>query len=85
MTIATLGSNTTDEPRTFSGRRSHRVILEIPELPLRRGRYSITLLLLDENGLHVYDRRVVKDTLVVQSPHFTSGLLQIRHRWLDSE
>jgi lipopolysaccharide transport system ATP-binding protein len=85
MTIATLGSNTTDEPCTFSGRRSHRAVLEIPELPLRRGRYSITFLLLDEHGLHVYDRRFVKDALVVQSPHFTSGLLQIRHRWLESE
>jgi lipopolysaccharide transport system ATP-binding protein len=84
VTIASLGSNTTDEPRTFSGRRSHRVVLEIPDLPLRRGRYSITFLLLDERGLHVYDRRFLKDALVVQSPHFTSGLLQIRHRWLES-
>jgi hypothetical protein len=45
----------------------------------------MTFLLLDGNGLHVYDRRFVKDALVVQSPHFTSGLLQIRHRWLENE
>ena len=74
--VASFGSNLPGTP-PFSGRTEHEVVLEIPGLPLVRGTYNLTLLLLDERGLHVYDRRYLRQAIFVESGHFDSGFVHI--------
>ncbi len=82
--IASLSSATSGERRPFTGRRRHHVVLEIPSPPLVKGSYSFTFLLLDERGLHVYDRRYLRHGLIIDSDHFDSGFLFIHHHWIET-
>jgi lipopolysaccharide transport system ATP-binding protein len=82
--LSSLSSASTGERKPFSGRRRHHVVLELPGLPLVKGRYSFTFLLLDERGLHVYDRRFLRHGLTIDSDHFDSGFLYLHHRWIES-
>ena len=79
--IATFATHSTAERTPFSGRLEHRAVLEILELPLLRGSYDLTVMLLDERGLHIYDRRCFRHALSIESGHFDSGLVQIPYRW----
>jgi len=80
--VSSLGSKVPGrEP--FSGRNLYRVVLEIPDLTLVKGRFDLTFLLLDDHGLYVYDRRSVRHGLVVESPHFESGFVRLPHRWIE--
>jgi lipopolysaccharide transport system ATP-binding protein len=78
--VASLGSNLPGVP-PFSGRTRHETILEIPALPLVKGSYNMTFLLLDERGLHVYDRRYLRHAILVESGHFDSGFVHVPYRW----
>ena len=79
--VASLGSQSSGDGETFTGSVRHRVVLEIESLPLLKGSYSMTFLLLDERGLHVYDRRDIRQALLVESEHFESGFVRIPHCW----
>jgi lipopolysaccharide transport system ATP-binding protein len=67
----------------FTGQRSYRVRLEIPELPILKGEFSVYVFLLDEAGLHVFDQRVLVGALHVESPDYRIGLVAVGHRWRD--
>ncbi len=71
-----------DGEPVLSGRRSYTVRLELPELPLARGVFNLSLFLLDETGLHVHDQVVVPRALRVSSEAWTPSLLAIPHRWV---
>lgn len=58
-----------------------RVRLEVPKLPMQKGDYDLYVYLLDEEGLHVYDRRVIPQAFRVDSPDYTIGLLAVEHHW----
>ncbi len=79
--IASLGSHLSGDRHPFSGRSIHHLILEIESLPLLKGSYNLTFLLLDERGLHIYDRRDFREAIVVESQYFDSGFVAIAHRW----
>lgn len=64
-----------------TGRRRYSARLRIPELPLVKGKFAVYIFLLDEQGLHVYDRRLVQPAFQVESPEYAFGLLQTRHDW----
>jgi lipopolysaccharide transport system ATP-binding protein len=84
LVIASLASAMSGDRRPFSGRRRHHVVLEIAGPPLVKGSYSFTFLLLDDRGLHIYDRRSVRHGLIIDSDHFDSGFLYLYHRWIES-
>jgi hypothetical protein len=65
----------------FTGATRHRVRLEIPELPLLSGTFSIQVYLLDEEALHVYDERKLRGSLEVESTSYVVGLIEAEHRW----
>jgi ABC-type polysaccharide/polyol phosphate transport system ATPase subunit len=65
----------------FSGARHYRVRLEVPRLPLAKGEFSIYVFLLDAEGLHVYDRRLLKDAFSAASALYSPGFLDVEHRW----
>ena len=63
------------------GRTSHAVRLRLPCLPLVKGEFTLYVFLLDENGLHVYDRRILPSAFRVKSDRYRFGLVEIEHEW----
>jgi lipopolysaccharide transport system ATP-binding protein len=55
--------------------------LRFPRLPLMSGEYAISVFLLDEHGLHVYDRRVREWPFRVLQQVRSLGLCYLEHRW----
>jgi len=57
------------------------VRLRIPRLPLMSGDYAVTVYLLDEHGLHVYDQREREFKFQVTQHVQALGLCYLDHRW----
>ncbi|MFL6196214.1 MAG: ABC transporter ATP-binding protein [Thermoanaerobaculia bacterium] len=88
-----VGINRADDVEVFSlathldgmapmtGERSYRVRLTIPSLPLLKGEFTVYVFLLDEEGLHIYDQRVIPGAFTVRSPSYVFGLVQVDHAW----
>jgi len=70
-----------DGEPVLSGRRGYTVRLELPELPLARGTFNLSLFLLDETGLHVHDQVVLPRALTIRSEAWTPSLLDLPHGW----
>jgi len=62
-------------------RHSGRVRLRIPDLSLLSGDYAVTVYLLDEHGLHVYDQREREWKFRVAQREQAIGLCYLNHRW----
>jgi len=80
LPVASFATHYSGAP-PLSGRRRHHLRLELPELPLAKGNFSLAVFLLDEQGLHVYDQRLVPEAFAVLSPQFVPGLVEIAHAW----
>ncbi len=77
--VSSLGTlYTGQEPLT--GQASYRVCFDIPHLPYQKGRFHLEVLLLDENGLHVYDRREIRSAFSVVGAHYDPGPFGVGHR-----
>ncbi len=70
-----------DGQAPFSGQSDYRIRLEIPELPLVKGEFTLYLFLLDEVGLHVYDQLVLPTAFTVASDSYRFGWFHVAHRW----
>jgi ABC-type polysaccharide/polyol phosphate transport system ATPase subunit len=66
-------------PRT--GERGYTARLRIPALPLLKGEFKIYVFLLDEEGLHIYDQRILARAFSVRSPSYVFGLVHVDHAW----
>jgi ABC-type polysaccharide/polyol phosphate transport system ATPase subunit len=66
-------------PRT--GRSRYAVRLRIPKLPLVKGEFTVYIFLLDEEGLHIYDQRILRRAFSVVSPSYAFGLIHVDHVW----
>lgn len=75
--LSTLGAGLT----SLSGEASYKVSLRIPELPLTKGAFSLHVFLADEDGLHVYDQRLLDPAFKIGGEHYTPGLIEIEHEW----
>jgi lipopolysaccharide transport system ATP-binding protein len=64
-----------------SGALRHRVVLEVPRLPLVKGDFDVYVHLADENGLHVYDRERLSPGFSVRGEEYSFGLVQVEHAW----
>lgn len=69
----------------FTGHRRHSAILELPELPIVSGEFSVFVFLLDESGLHVHDQKLLDGAFRVESETYEIGLIRVNHRWRDTE
>jgi ABC-type polysaccharide/polyol phosphate transport system ATPase subunit len=88
-----IGVNRIDEVEVFScsthadglpplsGERRYAVRLRLPKLPLIKGEFTVYVFLLDEQGLHVYDQRILRPAFSVESPAYTFGLIRPQHVW----
>ncbi|HEX5759172.1 MAG TPA: ABC transporter ATP-binding protein [Thermoanaerobaculia bacterium] len=63
------------------GARRHSARLRVPRLPIVKGQFTLYIFLLDAEGLHIYDRRVLRAALAVESPSYTLGLVRLEHTW----
>jgi lipopolysaccharide transport system ATP-binding protein len=66
---------------SWFGSTRHTVRLEIPELPLVKGTFKLYVFLLAEDGLHIYDTRIVEDALTVSYDDYPFGIVAIPHYW----
>jgi len=64
-----------------TGERRHAARLSIPSLPLVKGEFTLYIFLLDEEGLHIYDQRVIPAAFDVRSPAYAFGLVRVEHTW----
>jgi hypothetical protein len=60
---------------------SGRVILRFPDIPLLAGEYDVSVHLLDETGLHQYERQVKACSFRVDQPFIAPGLCLLKHEW----
>ncbi len=66
-------------PRSADGRASCR--LELPNVPLLRGTYTISVFLMCERGIHVYDHVEYCASFSVETPTEQLGWVDLPHRW----
>ncbi len=88
-----VGVNRIDEIEVFSfsthgdglpplrGERRYTARLRLPSLPLVKGEFTLYVFLLDEEGLHIYDQRVLRRAFRVQSSVYAFGLFRADHTW----
>jgi energy-coupling factor transporter ATP-binding protein EcfA2 len=88
-----VGVNRIDEVEVFSfstredglpprsGETAYAVRLRLPRLPLVKGDFTVYVFLLDEEGLHIYDQRILRRAFSVASRAYTFGLLRAEHVW----
>jgi ABC-type polysaccharide/polyol phosphate transport system ATPase subunit len=65
----------------WTGSTRHSVRLDIPELPLVKGAFKLYIFLLAEDGLHIYDTRIIEDAFAVSYDEYPFGIFNIRHSW----
>ena len=65
----------------MTGQRSYTARLAIPSLPLVKGEFTLYIFLLDEEGLHIYDQKILERAFAVHSPSYAFGLVRVEHAW----
>ena len=65
----------------WTGSTRHTVRLEIPQLPLVKNSFKLYVFLLAEDGLHIYDTRILEDAFSVEYDDYPFGIVAIPHRW----
>ncbi|HVE66822.1 MAG TPA: ABC transporter ATP-binding protein [Thermoanaerobaculia bacterium] len=69
----------------LTGRRSYRLRLVLPEIPIAQGEFRLYAFLGDETALHLHDLRVLRPGFFVVSPDYAVGLIRPRHFWTVTE
>jgi hypothetical protein len=59
------------------------VRLQIPSLPLVKGRFKLYIFLLAEDGLHIHDTRILEDAFTVAYEDYPFGVVSVDHRWVE--
>ena len=70
-----------DDIGVFTGARRYRASLELPEMPLIKGEYTVYVYLMDEHNLHPFDTRIVQGAFVIDNAAYEIGLIKAEHRW----
>ena len=65
----------------LSGRGEYELVVELRNVPLNRGDYSIIAFVGDENALTVFDRRDISQAFSMSGDRFEVGLISVDHRW----
>ncbi|HLN92544.1 MAG TPA: hypothetical protein VK389_01670, partial [Thermoanaerobaculia bacterium] len=69
----------------LTGRRSYRLRLVFPHLPIASGDFRLYAFLGDETALHLHDARVLRPGFTVVSPDYTVGLVKPQYFWTVTE
>ena len=63
------------------GQNEYELFVQLHNVPLLRGDYSIIAFVGDENAMAVFDRRDVRPAFSMTGNRFEVGLIEINHRW----
>ncbi len=63
------------------GQRRYRAGLEVPRMPLLKGSFTLYVFLMDERGMHIFDRRIVPGAFEVATDGYRLGLVETPHLW----
>ncbi len=66
----------------LSGSREYRHLLQLPQLKINHGEFTLVVFLLDEAGLHIYDTQQLTGAFRVESRKLRAGLFEIEHTWV---
>jgi lipopolysaccharide transport system ATP-binding protein len=80
-TVASMGTVNDGVPLERDMRGEGEVELTLPAFPLLKGRYWINVLLLSEDGIHVYDSARLVAELKVEQVGLEQGLVSLPRRW----
>lgn len=69
----------------WTGSTHHTIQFEIPELPLVKNKFKLYVFLLAEDGLHIFDTRILEDAFSVEYDDYPFGIVTIPHRWKNGE
>jgi lipopolysaccharide transport system ATP-binding protein len=67
----------------LSGRNEYELTVQLREVPLTRGDYSIIAFCGDENALSVFDRRDISPAFSIAGDRYEIGLIAVDHRWIE--
>jgi ABC-type polysaccharide/polyol phosphate transport system ATPase subunit len=71
-----------DGVEPLAGCNEYELAVQLRNVPLTRGEYSVIAYIGDENALSVFDRRDVRPAFSVTGDRFEVGLIGIDHRWI---
>lgn len=80
--VASLGSHQSGHA-PWTGATRYRARLLLPRLPLVKGEFKIYAYLLDDDGLHLYDQRLLAPAFRLRSDEYRLGLVEVDHEWRD--
>jgi lipopolysaccharide transport system ATP-binding protein len=84
--VQAFAVDTRGEPfAPLSGRRSYRLRLVFPHLPIAQGEFRLYAFLGDETALHLHDLKVLRPGFTVVSPDYAVGIVKPRHIWTVTE
>lgn len=66
----------------FQSKGHHQVRLVIPKLPLLSGEYWLSVYILDDSGLQVYDMAELICPFTVHNPGKNFGVVHLPHQWI---
>jgi lipopolysaccharide transport system ATP-binding protein len=78
----TVGTHADGLP-PLSGRNDYELVVQLHEVPLLRGEYTLIAFAGDENAMTVFDRRDLRPAFSVSGDRYEVGLFSVKHRWLD--
>ncbi|MCU1245153.1 MAG: uncharacterized protein JWN02_1063, partial [Acidobacteria bacterium] len=65
----------------LSGANEYELVVQLFDMPLLRGDYSVIAYVGDENAMTVFDRRDVRPAFSMTGDRFEVGLIDVKHRW----
>lgn len=65
----------------LSGARRYDLRLQLSDVPLLRGDYSVIAYVGDENAMTVFDRHDLRPAFSIAGDRWEVGLISMRHRW----
>ncbi len=81
--VQVFAVDTRNEPwAPLTGRRSYRLRLSFPELPIAQGEFRVYAYLGDEKALHVHDLRILRPGFSVAAPEYVVGMIRPRYLWM---
>ena len=68
----------------LEGQTEYELIVQLRNVPLNRGDYSIIAFLGDENAVSVFDRRDIRPAFSIQGARYEVGLISLDHQWISA-
>lgn len=66
----------------LTGRNEYELVVQLHDVPLNRGDYSIIAFAGDETAVSVFDRRDIRPAFSIRGERYEVGLISVDHRWV---